>query len=213
MRNIELLPEQIEQQCVCLGFEGEQNHTRVLFRCGKIFAEHPSASASVTVRSPHGTLYRFEPLRTADDLSWILSVGETAYAGVGQYQLTFSEGIEIVKTFVGSYIILESLMANGHPPDPMEDWLERADETLDSFIRMTASAEMLETGAPATAEMRDLDGHKDLRIGVPKGDRGPAGVFDFDFDENGHLIMTYADAESIDFEMTDGRLILIWQRT
>ena len=211
MRVIELSPEQIERDSLCLGFAGERNHTRILFRCGAIFAEYPEASVSLTVRSPHGTVYRTELSREEDSLSWTVSAADTAYAGAGRYQLTFIQGEEILKTFVGSFLVLESINATGRPPDPLEDWLERADETLEALAGLTASADTLPPGSPATAELVDDGGCRQLRLGIPEGKKGAAGIFSFDVNPDGHLIYTFADVENLDFELSEGRLIALWQ--
>ena len=133
MRLIELQLEDIERQSFCIGFEGEQNHTGIVFHCDAVFAEYPSAAATMAVQSPRGELYPVSLAREGDDLVWIISASDCVSSGLGQYQLTFVQGQEIIKSFVGSFIVMASLVATGNPPAPLTDWLQRAGLTLGLF--------------------------------------------------------------------------------
>ena len=175
MRLIEIPLSEIERQSFCIGFEGEQNHTGIVFHCSEVLSDHPAASVTLAVRSPRGDLYPVSLAREGDDLVWIISASDCVSSGLGQYQLTFVEGQEIIKSFIGSFIVMASIVATGNPPSPMADWLQRASLTLGSFESMTAQAETLAYDQPATAILTDAEGHKVLCFGIPAGQPGPQG--------------------------------------
>lgn len=175
MRLIELQLEEIERQSFCIGFEGEQNHTGIVFQCDAVFAEYPSAAATMAVKSPSGDLYPVSLDREGEDLVWIISASDCVSSGLGQYQLTFVDGQAVIKTFIGSFLVMPSLMATGNPPAPLTDWLQRAGLTLGAFENMTARAETLAYDQLATAVLTDAEGHKALCFGIPAGQPGPQG--------------------------------------
>ena len=66
-------------------------------------------------------------------------------------------------------------MPTGSIPDPMDDWMTRANATLEELSAITASAETLAAGSSATAEITEVNGHKNIAFGIPKGDQGDPG--------------------------------------
>ena len=121
MRIIELPLEEIERQSFCIGFEGEQNHTGIVFHCASVFGDHPAASVTMAVKSPGGDLYPVFLSREGDDMVWVVSASDAAIAGLGQYQLIFVQGQEVLKSFIGSFLVMASLVASGNPPAPVTD--------------------------------------------------------------------------------------------
>lgn len=129
-----------------LGFEGENDHTQVIFDGTLLYARYPSAVASMTVKSPSGGLYPKELVKSGNNLIWNVSASDCAKAGSGQFQLTFTSGTEVIKTYIGSFSVNASLLGSGDPPDPVEDWLQEAQEALDAFEQDVSDAEAWAVG-------------------------------------------------------------------
>ena len=160
---------------ICIGYEGEQNHTQVVFDCGSLFYEYPDATAQMAVRPPVGDIYPHAVSRDGNDIVWNVTASDCATPGNGEYQLTFVSGETIVKSYIGFFHVRESLVANGEAPEGVEDWLETAQAALEAFDELTASATTLPAGSEATAEVTMVGGHKNVSFGIPKGDQGEQG--------------------------------------
>ena len=113
----------------------------------------------MVVKSPRGELYPVTPTKSGQYVIWEISESNVAYAGGGEFQLTFSQSGEVIKTVIGHYSVNASLQANGDPPDPVEDWLEEAQAALDAFEQDTSDAEAWAVGT---------------RGGTPVGSTDPA---------------------------------------
>lgn len=129
-----------------LGFEGENDHTQVIFDGTLLYARYPSAVASMTVKSPSGGLYPKTLVQSGNKLLWNITASDCAKFGSGQYQLTFTSGTEVIKTYIGSFSVNASLLGSGDPPDPIEDWLQEAQEALDAFEQDVSDAEAWAVG-------------------------------------------------------------------
>jgi hypothetical protein len=147
----------IESERLQLGFEGEQNHTRVVIYCSLIFGKYPDAVATMAIKPPTGEIYPKTLIRDGMKVIWDASASDCAIPGNGQYQLTFTDGDEIIKTYIGEYTVLPSLIGSGDPPDPVEDWLQEAQEALDAFEQDTSDAEAWAVGTRDGAPVGSTD--------------------------------------------------------
>lgn len=177
-RNINL--DDISTETLDIGFVGEANHIEIAIHSAGFFKDYPDATAVMTVAPPVGEMYPVELEREDYALIWTISTGDVAYAGNGTYQLTFTENEEIIKTVYGSYVVSPSLVPTGEAPDPVQNWIDQAEEELDAFRNMTAEAETLAPGSEATAELTEEDGHKVLSLGLPRGEKGEQGDLNMD---------------------------------
>lgn len=158
-----------------IGFEGEQNHRQFAFDSAPILNEYPDAMPSMVVKPPVGDLYPKHVEKEGGLVLWDVSASDCANDGSGEYQLTFTNGDEIIKTYVGQFMVLNSLYSTGTAPDPIADWMEDAQAALGELEGLTASAEDLPAGSAATAEITDVGGHKNIAIGIPAGQQGDPG--------------------------------------
>lgn len=178
MRTININLDELTAKPLDIGYAGESHHVKVVFHCATFFRVYPNAVASMLVSSSDGTIYPVSLTRENSSLTWFISDGDVAHAGGGRYQLTFTQDEEIVKTAFGSYSISASMEVNGDPPEPIENWMQEAQNVLNdlkSFDDISASATMLPAGSTATAEMTTVEGHKNISLGIPKGDKGDKG--------------------------------------
>lgn len=159
MDNVRINLTDLEKSVIKIGFVGEKNHTKVYINCYSFFQEYSSATPTMVVKSPRGELYPVTPTKSGQYVIWEISESNVAYAGGGEFQLTFSQSGEVIKTVIGHYSVNASLQANGDPPDPVEDWLEEAQAALDAFEQDTSDAEAWAVGT---------------RGGTPVGSTDPA---------------------------------------
>lgn len=136
MREIREFLGNVSRTVFDIGFEGEQNHTRVIINCAALFRNYPDAVATMVARPPAGDLYPIVLTREGKNIIWDVAPGDVANAGTGQFQLTFTDGdgdeAEIIKTEYGSYSVRESMVATGEAPDPITEWIADANEVLAS---------------------------------------------------------------------------------
>lgn len=166
---------EITTRVIAIGFEGENNHTQVAFDCSPVFADYPNAVATLAVKPPVGSIYPKAVTKSGNEVLWDVSASDCANDGSGEYQLTFTNGEEIIKTWTGNMRVYASLLTNGNPPTPIEDWLEAANAVLGALEDMTASASGLPAGSDPTAEMTEVGGHKNIALGIPAGAQGVPG--------------------------------------
>ena len=134
MKRIQLSIEEISTTILGIGFEGEQNHTRVVIYCTTLINNYPNAVATMTIKAPTGDIYPGVISQEGNVVTWDVSASNCAIPGEGQYQLTFTDGDEIIKTYIGQYRVLTSLVGSGDPPSPIEDWVAEANEALAALV-------------------------------------------------------------------------------
>ena len=166
----------ITTRVLFIGMEGEQDHTQVIFDASPVLSEYPDATAALSVKPPVGDIYPVAVTKDGNNAIWNVSAADCANHGDGEYQLTFTNGTEIIKTFIGIFRVYISIIGNGTAPIPVQEWLQAAQEALGELNDISASAHDLEYGEDATAEIEKVGGHKNIRIGVPGGKPGDDGT-------------------------------------
>lgn len=131
MRTISYKLDDLKKIVIPIGFEGENDHTRVIIDAGEVFAQYPSAAASLRVKPPQGNIYPVVVSRDGDRVIWNVKDTDCASDGNGEAQFTFTENNVIVKSVVTKIKINRSLKATGPAPDPIEDWLDTAEDVLE----------------------------------------------------------------------------------
>ena len=178
MKILNIMLSQLKNRTLRIGYEGENMHLSVRINCAEMFSLYPDASVSMVVRQSDGNAFPVIVNRNDDIVIWDIASYVLSSHGAGEAQLTFTEGEEIVKTFKFSFFVDESIMSNGEAPEHVADWLDAANEALTEFGKineLSASATTLEYGEPATAEITNVDGHKNSLIGIPVGGQGARG--------------------------------------
>lgn len=130
MKQMQLSLEEISTSILFIGFEGEQNHTQVTFYWSSIYSKYPNAVAALTIKPPVGDPYPKAITQTGNKVVWVVSASDVANSGSGEYQLTFTDDGEIIKTYIGKFNVYNSIVGNGEAPTPVEDWVYRANEAL-----------------------------------------------------------------------------------
>ena len=141
MNKIQLGVDAIQTTPIILGFEGEQNHTEITFYWTVLFSQYPDAVASMKIKSPSGVVYPKSIEQDDNKVIWTVDASDMAYPGSGEYQLTFTDGDEIIKTYIGSFNVMTSITGDGTPPDPVQDWIDTANEKLGEVDEAIAEVE------------------------------------------------------------------------
>ena len=146
MNRIQLGLDSINGTTIPIGFEGENEHTRVIIYCTSLINKYPNAVATMVIKPPVGDIYPKTITQDDNMVIWDVTDVDCSYPGNGQYQLTFTDNNEVIKTYIGSFFIRESLSTTGQPPEPLEDWLQEAQEALEAFDQDVSDAEAWAVG-------------------------------------------------------------------
>lgn len=169
----------IDTGALNLGFVGENEHTQYRINCASVFTEYPNAVASMLVKSPSGVVYPKTITTDGSVIVWTVTESDTAEAGSGQIQLTFTESGAIVKTVIAATSVNDSLVGDDPPPEPIQTWIEEANTILEKVDGLTATAEALPTGSDPTATVSTVGGHYNIDFGIPGGSGGdPTEIID-----------------------------------
>ena len=163
--------KELEKVLLKLGFVGENEHTQIVIDCAEIFTDYPAATYVLAVASPHDDLYPGTLTKDGNDLKWQIADSDLVSPGTGEIQLTFYNGDEVIKSFIARTWINDSITATGDIPEPLEDWLQTAEQTEQ---RMEAASESIEemtvaaqAGSPVGAEITEIDGKKHIEFTIP----------------------------------------------
>lgn len=129
-----------------IGFVGENDFTRVIFDAEEIYKKYPSASVSMKVQPPKGVIYPAAVTRDGNTVIWQVKESDVANRGGGELQLTFIDGETKIKTYIAKTDVKRSLAGNGPAPDPVQDWVDNAEEVLDDLAAMDNIAKTAEAG-------------------------------------------------------------------
>lgn len=162
-----------------IGRLGENEATAVVFDVAEYEQLFGAGTASVLHQRngdqapyPCGTIYRDHAV------TWIVNSADVAVQGYGKCELIYTVGGVIAKSVIYTTVTGTALTGGAEPPAPWEDWVESvlaageaAEEAKEEWQNMTAEAETLPAGTPATA----IYANGVLSLGIPKGDTGSQG--------------------------------------
>ena len=129
-----------------IGFVGENDFTKVFFDAEEIYKKYPSASVSMKVQPPKGGIYPATVTRDGNTVIWQVKEADVANRGGGELQLTFTDGETKIKTYIARTDVKRSLAGNGPAPDPVQDWIDDAEEVLDDLDAMDTIAKNAQAG-------------------------------------------------------------------
>lgn len=155
--HLRILTYQLEKfqigDVIPLGFAGENEHTRIVFEAGKMLEEYPRAVPAMTVKPPKGDPYPTVVTKVDQTVVWDVTDVDLAKEGGGKLQLSFVQDGVIAKTWTVGTRIHGSLQPTGEVPEPIDDWLTRAEAVL-AEIPESIDEELAEAKAEI-AGMRD----------------------------------------------------------
>ena len=171
----ELALRNLGSEVLQLGYVGENIHTQIEINCAEVFLDYPDAQAVMVVKPPAGDLYHAVLTKDKNKVIWEITNSDVAYAGSGLVQLTFTDNGEVIKSIIGKTAIEQSIETTGEAPAPLEDWMQRAEETASQLALEAAdlAAQALDgmtvsatSGNPGAA-ISTVDGHKHISFTMP----------------------------------------------
>lgn len=168
--------ESLKKVVIPIGFVGENEHTRVIFDCAHIFREYPSATASIAIRPPVGNEYPGIVVHDADTVYWDVTSADLTHKGLGEIQLTFTQGTKICKTYVTSTLTSKSIMGNGPVPSALDDFISRASaavtaipDTINAALEAAKASGEFDGFSP-TVSVTEIEGGHRVTITDANGD-------------------------------------------
>ena len=108
MRYISCKLEDLKKIVLPIGYEGENDHTRVQVDAGEVFKEYPAAVPSLKVHGPTGAIYPAEVTRDGKNVIWDIKASDCAADGSGEAQFTFTLNNVIVKSCIAKIKVYRS---------------------------------------------------------------------------------------------------------
>ena len=148
---LRLTAEEFGRSSLNLGRADENIAVRVEIDLSRILAQEPTAKAYITVESPSGAKYPAVTSMDGAKLIWDVTDADTAVEGTGCAQLTVKgpHG-EALKSAVAATRIGHSIRGEGPAPDPVQNWIDKAEEAL-AKVASTEVAMETATAAANTA--------------------------------------------------------------
>lgn len=153
MKSIELSFAACDDVMLCIGKKGENLAARVCIDCSDAHAGCEMTGCVIRVKNANGDTYPVQPDLQGEVLIWNITDSDTAYAGIGQAQIELlGTNGAIIKTAIMQVGVLESLTVGADTPDPVLDWLDDVNETLQV---VNAAADSASTAAEEAEEAAD----------------------------------------------------------
>lgn len=107
-RIIKIGMEEIGSRPIHIGYMGENDHTEVVIDCAAAVYDRPDAEIALKARPAGGEIYAPAAEQDGGRITWTLTREELTGRS-GAYQVTITDGEEIIKSAVGHYSVNESL--------------------------------------------------------------------------------------------------------
>ena len=133
MRTVSYRLADVAKVTIALGHVAENDATRVQIDAGQIFAEYPDAVPSLTLTNPDSVSYPAVVVKDGNNVIWDVKDSDLAVPGTGEFQLTFTDNGTVVKSCIGKTKICRSIVGEGPAPDPVQDWIDRAEDVLEEI--------------------------------------------------------------------------------
>ena len=160
MRTVSYRLGDLARATINIGKVAENEYTRVQFNAADILAEYPAATAALSVINPAGTAYPAAVTREGDLIIWDVTDADLTEAGQGELQLTLTENGVVIKSYIARTRIERSIVASGSTPDPVQNWLDDAEQALNTFPAGGSEGQVLtkKSGTDYDAEWRTPSG-------------------------------------------------------
>lgn len=168
MRTVSYRIGDLGKAVIHIGHVAENECTRVQIDAGEVYAEYPSAAASLTVQPPEGEAFPAVVTRDGNLVVWDVKDSALTEDGLGEIQLTFTQDEVVVKSCIGQIRVHRSIVGSGETPDPIEDFLAEAGAAL------TAIPETINTALQEAKDSGEFDGPAG-----PAGEDGAPGADGF----------------------------------
>ena len=132
------------------GVQGENEARSIQFDITPWVEELGSGAVTATAKRPTDAApYPVTVTRDGTTVTWKPTSTDTAYEGVGSFQLEYTVDSVLAKTCIWSTQIAPSLDPAGDPPDPYDNWLADMREIAADAIQAAQDAEQSADDAQA----------------------------------------------------------------
>lgn len=178
---LRLTAEEFGRSSLNLGRADENIAVRVEIDMSRILLQEPTATAHINVQNPSGTEYAAATSMDGTKLIWDVTKADNTVEGTGYAQLTVKgPNGEVLKSAVAATRIGRSIRGEGPVPDPVQNWIDKAEEALEKVASTEAAVEEAEAAAKKANEAADtvmaaLENGELTGPAGPKGDPGEKG--------------------------------------
>lgn len=124
------------------GVQGENEARSIQFDITPWVTELGDGAVTATAkRSQDSQPYPVTVTRDGTTVTWKPTSTDTAYAGVGSFQLEYTVDSVLAKTCIWSTMVAPSLDPAGDPPDPYDNWLAEMREIAADAIQAAQDAD------------------------------------------------------------------------
>lgn len=136
------------------GVQGENEARSIQFDVTPWVEELGDGAVTATAkRSQDSQPYPVTVTKDGNTVTWKPTSTDTAFAGVGSFQLEYTVDSVLAKTCIWSTMVAPSLDPAGDPPDPYENWLAEMRQIAADAMQSAADAEQsAEDAAQSAAE-------------------------------------------------------------
>ena len=138
MKTLNIMLSNLSGRVIPIGYEGENLYTRIRINCIEVFSEYPDATVSMVVSPPVGDMYPAVVEKSGVMVVWDITDSVLSSNGSGECQLTFTEGDVVRKSVVFGISINRSLIASGEAPEPVQEWIDKAEQTAQEIAENAA---------------------------------------------------------------------------
>ena len=131
MRTATYQLKDLEDLVFYMGYVGENEHRALRIDCSEAFEEYPNATPALSIAPPRGEPYPGMITEDGNYVLWVITDSDLAYDGSGEAQFSFVKDEKVMKTYRFKTKIDKSIMSSGTRPNPLEDFIVRADAVLE----------------------------------------------------------------------------------
>lgn len=149
------------------GVQGENEARSIVFDITPWVEELGDGAVTATAkRSQDSQPYPVTVTKDGTTVTWKPTSTDTAFAGVGSFQLEYTVDSVLAKTCIWSTMVAPSLDPAGDPPDPYDNWLAEMREIAADAIQAAQDAD--ESADDAQAEVYEAEAWaKGTKNGTP----------------------------------------------
>lgn len=134
------------------GVQGENESRSIQFDITPWVEELGDGAVTATAKRPQDSQpYPVTVTKVGNIVTWKPTSTDTAFAGVGSFQLEYTVGSVLAKTCIWSTMVAPSLDPAGDPPDPYDNWLAEMRQIAADAIQAAQDAD--ESADDAQAEV------------------------------------------------------------
>lgn len=135
------------------GVQGENEARSIVFDITPWVEELGDGAVTATSkRSQDSQPYPVTVTKDGTTVTWKPTSTDTAFAGVGSFQLEYTVDSVLAKTCIWSTMVAPSLDPAGDPPDPYDNWLAEMREIAADAIQAAQDADASADDAQASAD-------------------------------------------------------------